>query len=167
VALKPTGAQVSEVRGRRITSWSSDGEATRPVALVQLLGGNWHLRTLSSTHSSGIGPVVTIMKSRIMYIECKSGGLTGPGRIGRVTFSKTGKTIYYQGRTFQSLKGAGFKSNFYDVLTGEEYWISGPRKDGADRLYGERDGVDIDPDVRLEYWRDIRGMPERRNDGRT
>jgi hypothetical protein len=107
------------------------------------------------------------MKARIMYIECKAGGLTGPARIGRVRFSKTGKTIYYQGRTFRSLKGGGFKSNFYDVATGEAYWISGPRKDGADRLYGERVGVDIDPDVRLEYWRDIRGMPERRNDGRT
>jgi len=107
------------------------------------------------------------MKSRIMYIECKAGGLTGPARIGRVTFSKTGKTIYYQGRTFQSLKGAGFKSNFYDIATGEDYWISGPRKDGADRLYGERTGVEIDPDVRLEYWRDIRGMPERCNDART
>jgi hypothetical protein len=107
------------------------------------------------------------MKSRIMYIERKAGGLTGPARIGRVTFSKTGKTIYYQGRTFQSLKGAGFKSNFYDVATGEDYWISGPHKDGADRLYGERDGIEIDADVRLEYWRDIRGMPERRNDGRA
>jgi hypothetical protein len=107
------------------------------------------------------------MKSRIMYIECKADGLTGPARIGRVTFSQTGKTLYYQGQTFQSLKGAGFKCNFYDVATGEYYWISGPRKDGADRLYGERDGVDIDVDVRLEYWRDIRGMPERRSDGRT
>lgn len=42
------------------------------------------------------------MKSRIMYIENKSDGLVGPARIGRVTFSKTGKTLHYQGRTFQS-----------------------------------------------------------------
>jgi hypothetical protein len=48
---------------------------------------------------------------RIMYIECKAGGLTGSGRIGRVTFSKTGRTLYYRGQTFQSLKGRGFKSN--------------------------------------------------------
>ena len=107
------------------------------------------------------------MKSRIMYIESKSAGLTGPARIGRVTFSKTGKTLYYQGRSFQSLKGYGFKSNYYDIESGEYYWISGPRKDGADRLYGERVGVEIDPDVRLEYWRDIRGAPERREEART
>lgn len=49
------------------------------------------------------------MKSRIMYIENKAEGLTGPARIGRVTFSKTGRTLYYKGRSFQSLKGEGFK----------------------------------------------------------
>jgi hypothetical protein len=58
------------------------------------------------------------MKSRIMYIESKAAGLTGPARIGRVTFSKTGKTLYYQGRSFQSLKGDGFKSNNYDIESG-------------------------------------------------
>ena len=101
-----------------------------------------------------------------MYIEDKSSGLSGPARLGRVTFSKTGKTIYYQGRTFQSLKGSGFKANYYDIATRAEYWISGPRKDGADRLYGERSPVDIDEDVRAEYWRVIRGMPEK-TDERT
>src|SRR5690349_19314566 len=73
---------------------------------------------------------------RIMYIESKAGGLVGPARIGRVTFSKTGKTLYYRGQEFRSLNGAGFKSNYYDVATGHEYWISGCRKDGRDRLYG-------------------------------
>jgi hypothetical protein len=107
------------------------------------------------------------MKSRIMYIECKSAETSEPARIGRVAFSKTGKTLYYRGRTFQSLKGAGFKSNFYDVNTGEEYWISGPHKDGGDRLYGGREPVEIDADVRLEYWRDIRGLAERRDEDRT
>lgn len=97
-----------------------------------------------------------------MYIEDKGGELTGPGRIGRVTFSKTGSTIYYQGRSFQSLKGAGFKSNFFDVQTGGEYWISGPRKDGADALYGHGSTpIEIDDDVREEYWREIRGKPEK------
>jgi hypothetical protein len=98
------------------------------------------------------------VKPRIMYIEDKSGGLTGPARIGRVTFSKTGKTIYYRGRTFQSLKGAGFKSNFYDVETGAHFWISGPHRDGADSLYGGAQPVEIDEDVSDEYWRRIRGV---------
>jgi hypothetical protein len=101
------------------------------------------------------------MKSRIMYIEYKGDGLTGPARIGRVMFSKTGRTIYYCGRSFQSLKGTGYKTNYYDIESGEEYWISGPRKDGADRLYGEPIPVEIDEDVRKEYWTEIRGRPAR------
>ncbi|MFB9269443.1 hypothetical protein ACFFWD_41110 [Bradyrhizobium erythrophlei] len=63
--------------------------------------------------------------------------LNGPARIGRVTFSKTGKSISYDGRTFQSLKGSGFKANYFDTETGERFWISGPRKDGKDRLCAE------------------------------
>lgn len=102
-----------------------------------------------------------MMRPRIMYIEDKSGGLSGPARIGRVTFSKSGKTIYYQGRAFRSLKGAGFKANYFDVETGAKLWISGCRKDGADRLYGERLPVEIDEEVREEYWTVIRGQPER------
>lgn len=101
------------------------------------------------------------MKSRIMYMECKAGGLIGPARIGRVTFSKTGKTIYYQGKRFQSLKG-GYKCNFYELQNGEDYWISGCHKDGADRLYGERVPIEIDDDVREEYWVQIRCPPEKK-----
>lgn len=96
------------------------------------------------------------MRSRIMYIEDKSGGLIGPARIGRVTFSKTGRTLYYRGRSFQSLKG-GYKSNFFDTETGSLFWISGPKRDGTDRLYGERIPIEIDQDVREEYWRETRG----------
>ncbi len=98
---------------------------------------------------------------RIMYIECKAGRLTGAARIGRVTFSKTGRTLHYRGQTFQSLKGAGFKSNYYCVETGEDYWISGPKRRGGDSLYGGSMPIDIDDDVREEYWRDVRRQPER------
>jgi hypothetical protein len=90
-------------------------------------------------------------RSRIMYIEDKSNGLEGDARIGRVYFSKTGKTLYYKGRVFQSLKGSGFKSNYFDIDTGDEFWISGPRKDRNDRLYGGNQGVVIDEDVKEEY----------------
>jgi hypothetical protein len=45
------------------------------------------------------------------------------------------------------------------VETGEEFWISGPRKDGQDRLYPEStQAVEVDADVAEEYWRDIRGQ---------
>jgi hypothetical protein len=100
------------------------------------------------------------MRSRIMYIERKQESLTGPARIGRVYFSKRGKTLYYRGRAHESLKGRGFKAHYFDVETGDEYWISGCKRDGSDRLYGERIPVEIDEDVRKEYWREIRGRSE-------
>ena len=83
---------------------------------------------------------------------------------GEPLFSKSGRTLYYRGLKFQSLKGAGFKSNYYCVETGDDYWISGPKRRGGDRMYGSALPVEIDEDVRTEYWRDIRGQPERIDD---
>ena len=104
------------------------------------------------------------MQNRIMYIENKATGLIGTARIGRITYSKTGRTLYYKGKSFFSLHGAGFKSNYYDIATGEHYWISGCKKRGSNRLYGERIPVEIDEDVREEYWRLIRRKPEKRHE---
>ena len=69
-----------------------------------------------------------------MYIEAKTGcNDDGPARIERVTFSKTGKRIYYKGKAFQDLRGRGISGNYSDIETGEEYWASGPKKSGEDR----------------------------------
>jgi hypothetical protein len=101
------------------------------------------------------------MRSRIMYIESKAEGLNGPARIGRVTFNRTGRTLFYKGKSFKSLKGSGFKANYYETETGAQYWISGPRRDGLDRLYGKSAlVVEIDADVREEYWTEIRKQPQ-------
>jgi hypothetical protein len=78
-----------------------------------------------------------------------------------MSYSKTGATLYYKGQQFRSLKGSGFKANYYDVESGDEYWISGPRKDGADALYATNALPEIDEDVRQEYWEQIRGRPEK------
>jgi hypothetical protein len=94
-----------------------------------------------------------------MYIENKSDTLNGKGRIGRVTYSKTGRTIYYDGKAFQSLNG-GYKANYFEITSGESYWISGPKKAGGDRLYGTP-GIEIDEDVGMEYWTTIRHQPNR------
>ena len=98
-----------------------------------------------------------------MYIERKAGELPGAARIGRVTYSKTGATVYYGGKEFRSLKGAGFKANYYEVGTGDEYWISGPRKDGNDALYATNIAAEIDTDVSDEYWTQIRKKPAKSN----
>lgn len=99
-------------------------------------------------------------KTRIMYVEDKSKGLNGPAWIGRVTFSKSGQSLAYRGRTLQKLAGRGFKANYFDVETGEHFWISGPKKDGGDRLYPQSTvPVEVDEDVADEYWATIRGKP--------
>ena len=99
-------------------------------------------------------------KSRIMYIERKQETLNGPARIGRVTFSKSGRSLEYRGQRFLK-DGSGYKWNHIEVGTGDHYWISGPRRDGKDRLYGQSASpVEIDDDVREEYWSKIRGIPQ-------
>jgi hypothetical protein len=115
------------------------------------------------------------IKPRIMYLECKGGGLvemcgqvvvdtsgvnlTGPAWIGRVKFSRTGNTLFYDGKRFH--RAEGFKSNYVCEETGELYWISGPKKRGGDALYATNITTKIDDDVREEYWTQIRNSPER------
>lgn len=94
-----------------------------------------------------------------MYIELKEDGVNGTARIGRVAFSKTGKTIYYKDKKFRPFKG--YKANYFDEDTGEEYWITGCKRKGNDRLYSVT--IEIDEDVAEEYWTNIRCMPQCRN----
>jgi hypothetical protein len=103
-------------------------------------------------------------RPRIMYIERKAGSLTGQARIGRVTFNRTRRTIFYRDQVFHRIVGGGFKSNYYEEATGENYWISGCKRRGGDQLYATNVPIEIDEDVRVEYWRDIRGSPERANE---
>jgi hypothetical protein len=95
---------------------------------------------------------MSAVKTRIMYIQLG----TAAGRIGRVRLSKSGRTLYYRGVELSPL-GGGYKANYIDVEARAYYWISGPRKDGHDTLYPGV--VEIDDDVRDEYWRDLRRMP--------
>ena len=74
------------------------------------------------------------MRTEIKYLELKSGfSGNGPAWIGLVSFSKSGKTIYFDGKAFKSLDGTGISGNYFDLETGDEYWISGVKKDMSDR----------------------------------
>ncbi|MEO6277610.1 1-deoxy-D-xylulose-5-phosphate synthase [Roseateles sp.] len=94
---------------------------------------------------------------RIMYIEDKSAGLDGHGRIGWVEMSRSARSYTYAGRRFLKTK-SGYKYNCFEEGTGARYWISGPKRRGGDKLYGG--AVEIDEDARLAYWTEIRGRPE-------
>jgi len=88
------------------------------------------------------------MKPEIKYIELKSGyNDDGPAWIGRVVFSKTGKTIYFNDRAF---KGNGHGSCF-DVETKETYWITGIKKEGQNRHWAGKGKIKIDKMVVDEF----------------
>ena len=113
---------------------------------------------LSARSMNSGAQVMSSHKSRIMYIESKTDGLEVPARIGRVTYSKSGRSLTFAGRTLTPIKG--FKANYCDLESRSEYWISGPKKRGGDRLYGTG-RVEIDDNVREEYWMSIREEPHR------
>lgn len=91
-------------------------------------------------------------RSRIMYVELKSGyNDDGPAWISRVYFSKTGQTVYFHGKTLRHVGRGRSPFNHVEVETGEEYWISGVKKNRQDRHWAGSGLVEIDPDVREEY----------------
>ena len=95
-------------------------------------------------------------RTRVMYIENKSqSGDSGPARIGRVVFSKSGQSISYGGKRFHRIKGGGIRGNYYDEETLEEYWISGVKKNREDRHWAGSGPVEVDEDAREEYEREI------------
>lgn len=93
-------------------------------------------------------------KRRLMYVENKHGEIDGANaRIGWVTFSKTGRTVYYRG--LELLKARGISGNFIDVETRDEYWVSGVKKRDSNVHYAEPATVAIDEDA-LEAYSELR-----------
>jgi len=73
------------------------------------------------------------MKPKIMYIEQKSSGHSGLAWIGFVEFSKSGQTVYFDNKALKKLKTTGISGNHFDIETGEEYWVSGVKRNGEER----------------------------------
>lgn len=85
-----------------------------------------------------------------MYIELKSGySDNGPAWIGLATFSRTMTTVYFNNKAFKKSRGVG--SNFYDIETGDAYWISGVKKNGEDRHWAGNGKILIDKKVVDDY----------------
>ncbi len=93
---------------------------------------------------------------RVMYIENKEGYIDDfAAHIGWVTFSKSGKTVYYQDKILSRIKKGGISGNHMDEETGEEYWVSGIKKRSSNTHWAESTNVKIDDDAREEYERII------------
>jgi hypothetical protein len=100
---------------------------------------------------------------RIMYVQLKTGYNTdaGPAWITKLRFTRSWRTAYFRGRTLRRVTGtarANFDTNFYDIESKEEYWISGPKRDRTDGRYSRRQ-PEVDPDVRPEYEALLDGAP--------
>lgn len=87
---------------------------------------------------------------QIMYVELKSGHADdGPAWIARIRSTKSRRGIYFRDRLL--LRGNGVSGNYFDEETGEQYWVSGVKKNGEDRHPNGSGAVQIDEDVREEY----------------
>lgn len=92
------------------------------------------------------------MKNKLIYVELKSGGADcGLAWIGIAGASKTGATIYSNGKAFKSLKGSGIGANYFDIETGAEYWISGIKKNNQDRHWAGGGDILIDK-LAVQYY---------------
>jgi len=91
----------------------------------------------------------------LRYIELKSGySDDGPAWIGYATQSKTGRTLYFNGRGLMKLKGqrrGDSGGNYIDMETGESFWISGVKKSGEDRHWAGSGKVLVEAAAVAEY----------------
>jgi len=92
------------------------------------------------------------MKRQLTYIELKTGySDNGPAWIGLVEFSKTGQTLYFDNKALKKQKIPGINANHYDIETGEEYWVSGVKKNGQDRHWAGNGKIMIDKNSIDDY----------------
>jgi hypothetical protein len=90
--------------------------------------------------------------SVLRYIELKAGsGGGGPAWIARVQLSRSKSTVYFNGRALKRAKGGGVAGNYFDLETGEEYWVSGVKKNGKDRHWAGSGIVLVEASAVQEY----------------
>ncbi|MGJ8660625.1 MAG: hypothetical protein ACSHXL_01175 [Bacteroidota bacterium] len=93
----------------------------------------------------------------IKYVELKSGHSdNGPAWIGLVNYSKSGRTIYFNGMALQSLKGTGIGANYFNIENGDKYWISGVKKNLQDRHTFGSGVVYLEERIKNEYMNLVR-----------
>ena len=93
-----------------------------------------------------------IRNGQLVYVEHKSSpGNAGRAWITRARVSKSGRTMYFDGRALTRSTGGGISGNHHCLETGDEFWISGVKLDGRDRHWGTPGPVMVDPQVVEEY----------------
>ena len=95
-------------------------------------------------------------RTKLLYIEDKTDGDHGPAWIARVRLSKTGRTVYFDGRALLQIGGSGIRGNHICSETRTEYWVSGVKKNGGDR-HSCGGGVIYVEESALEEYLELRG----------
>jgi hypothetical protein len=90
------------------------------------------------------------MRTEIRYVENKE---SGEAWIGYCQFSKSGLSVYFNNKVLK--RGQGISGNHFDIETGEEYWVSGVKKNGADRHWAEPGPVSLDRTAVDDYLKTI------------
>ena len=94
----------------------------------------------------------------LKYIELKSGyNNDGPAWIGHVTTSKSGRTIYFNGKGFKRAPGGAGPGNYFELGSGDIYWISGIKRDGQNRHWAGSGKITIEATAVEEYLHTIGG----------
>ena len=144
---------------------------------LQLVAVEWDWRRQMEARNEGREPVNALCEgglkpvesfllparpvSKIMYIEQMTGDPIEPAIIARVHFSRDGLTLYYDCQGMQRLKGeedaAG--ANYLGAYFGDKYMIVEATPDGSEMPFEKWGVVEVDKEVRKEYWREVRQMP--------
>jgi hypothetical protein len=90
----------------------------------------------------------------LRFIELKTNqDDKGPAWIVGVQVSRSGRTVYFNGKAFK--RGPSASGNYFDIQSGEEYWISGIKKNGQDRHWAGSGKITIEASAVDEYLRII------------
>lgn len=111
---------------------------------------------LAAVHNNDASHPLKVLR----YIELKSGySDNGPAWIAYVETSKTGRTVYFNGRGLMKLKGqrrGESGGNYIDMESGESYWVSGVKMNGEDRHWAGSGKVMVEAAAVPEYLKTIK-----------
>ncbi len=96
------------------------------------------------------------MTRSMRYVEkCTGGSHSGEAWIAHVKFSKSKRTVYFDGKALKKF-GRGM---YYDIESSEEYWVSGVKKRGSNRHWAGSGRIMIDEGALNEFM-ELKGITE-------
>lgn len=98
------------------------------------------------------------MNTAIKYIEHKPLEHTDRAEawIARVWLSASGRTVYFNGMALK--KHSGVDSNHHDMITDEDYWVTGVKKRRSNRHWGGKCPIQVEESLVGWYERHTRGL---------